>query len=396
MEEMSSKDRHQPQIAAHKLQWNIINGVERAAGHPVDIISSVAVSDYPAYPQILFRCSRFSHCQGANDVLLPFINIFLLKHITRLFSTLVLVLTWLWQNKRYAKKRILVYGMHSPHVLAAVVAIRLLGGKAVLIIPDLPAYADVGIRRGVVRRITKPLDICILSRLLQRMSGLVVLTKYMAEDFAPDLPVLVMEGAVSSEATLRTQPSVCNSMMSANPATRIVLYAGTLVKEYGVELLLDAFCLVPDPEYRLWLCGKGPMESRIRECANHDDRIEYWGFLHQDELSLLMQQATILAHPRLSNAEYVRYSFPSKLLEYMKTGRPVLSTALPGIPEEYYDYLYLLKDETPEGLAIALHELCTKPEDELSRFGERGREFVETEKNYMRQGQRIHEFIMAL
>ena len=32
----------------------------------------------------------------------------------------------------------------------------------------------------------------------------------------------------------------------------------------------------------------------------------------------------------------LRYSFPSKLFEYLQAGKPVISTRLPGIPADYF------------------------------------------------------------
>ena len=40
-------------------------------------------------------------------------------------------------------------------------------------------------------------------------------------------------------------------------------------------------------------------------------------------------------NPRSADAEYTKYSFPSKTIEYLATGVPVVMNRLPGIPEEY-------------------------------------------------------------
>jgi hypothetical protein len=79
----------------------------------------------------------------------------------------------------------------------------------------------------------------------------------------------------------------------------------------------------------------------------------------------------------------------------MMTGRPVISTMLPGIPCEYREYLFILQDETPFGLAKLLQEVCEKPLTELSEIGQRARSFVLREKNYLRQGKRMFRFIQS-
>jgi len=392
---VSSLDRNQPQIAAHKLQWNLVSGIEAASGLLVDLVSAVAVSDYPNCPRLLFGYTKFRHREGAHDVLMPYINIIILKHITRLLSALVLLSSWFLRNRTCRNKLVLVYGMHSPFVLATLITAQFFGGKVVVIIPDLPTYTDFGIRRGIVRRVTKPIDAYFQSKLIRKVTGLVVLTKYIAEDLAPHLPSVVMEGAISLSYTSGGADNG-DSALVPRSSEKVILYAGALVKEYGVDLLLNAFALISEENYRLWVCGKGIMERQVEEAAARDSRIKYWGFLWENDLVLRMQQATVLVHPRHSGSLFVRYSFPSKLLEYMRSGRPVVSTALSGIPEEYYDYLYVLSDESPQGLASLLREVCSKPPEELDRFGRRSKEFVEREKNHIRQGQRVYEFLKTL
>ena len=174
---------------------------------------------------------------------------------------------------------------------------------------------------------------------------------------------------------------------------KIITYAGGLFEEYGLKLLLDAFALIAGEEYRLWLFGKGEMGGEMKASALRDPRIIYWGMLPNQELLDLEARSTVLINPRLSNAAFTRYSFPSKLLQYMITGRPVVSTLLPGISREYHEYLFILQDETPLGLAKLLQEVCEKPQTELSDIGQRARRFVMREKNYLRQGERIFKFI---
>jgi len=50
----------------------------------------------------------------------------------------------------------------------------------------------------------------------------------------------------------------------------------------------------------------------------------------------------------------VRYSFPSKLIEYMASATPVLTTRLPGIPPEYEPYVYWIEDDSVEGIEHSL------------------------------------------
>ncbi|HUM89598.1 MAG TPA: glycosyltransferase, partial [Prolixibacteraceae bacterium] len=162
------------------------------------------------------------------------------------------------------------------------------------------------------------------------------------------------------------------------------------------DLLLKAFSLITDPNYRLWIFGGGPLESAVRVAVLQDKRIVYGGFLPNAEVMRYQRQATVLLNARPTDQLITRYTFPSKLREYMLSGRPVITTALPGIPKDYFDFVYTLSEETPEGLARLLRYVCAKPAFELAEFGSRAREFILQTRNWSIQGRSVYEFICKL
>jgi glycosyltransferase involved in cell wall biosynthesis len=393
LNKVAVRDRN-PQFAAHKLQWNIINGIEEYTGENIKIISAVPVSNFPDYPKIIFKWENWSHRVNSKDICIPFINIIIMKHITRFISALYCILSVFNKDEmKNRKKIILIYALHSPFLLAASVAKRLFGGKIAVVVPDMPEYMDLWGKRSLLRRYAKNIDGRLMKMLIMKMDGMILLTRYMAEDLlGGKIPSMVMEGAVSLDK-IREAEIMKSTMAVNNREEKIIMYGGALT---GIELLLDAFSRITGPEYRLWLCGRGEMEPVIRRATLSDPRIIYWGVVPDDEFLSKQLQSTVLVNVRSSRTPYIQYSFPSKLLEYMSVGRPVITTVLPGIPEEYHDYLYLLSDESPEALAGLLTDVCTKSRESLIAFGKRAQEFVRENKNNVRQGERIYRFLSSL
>ena len=105
------------------------------------------------------------------------------------------------------------------------------------------------------------------------------------------------------------------------------------------------------------------------------------------------QRASLLVNPRPSSPEYTKYSFPSKTMEYMASGTPVLMTKLPGMPKEYYPFIYTIDDETVEGVANALKAFFAIPASDRYRKGASAREFVLAKKSNIEQAKKIIEFI---
>ncbi len=392
-DEVTSTEKY-PQIQGTKLIWRIIRGIEESSGCCLDLLSAAYASDYPGNSRILFSYKRWKHCEKASDVIMPFINLLILKHVTRFVSALFLVLRWLIKYRNVENKHILIYAIHSPFMLAAILASLMFNVKITQIVPDLPEHMGNYEKAGFVRKISKKADIFLTKRLLRRMNGLVVLTKQIAEFVGdPKMPFIVMEGSVS----LDELPSHVESQeMTSSSQDFVIMYAGGLNADYGIQLLLDAFKLIHNERYKLWFCGKGEMESALRDIAKKDKRIVYWGFLPNKDILMLETKATVLINPRPSNKTFTKYSFPSKILEYMCSGRPVIATNLPGIPFEYHKYLYVLEDETPHGLAKFIEHISSKSPQELADFGRASQDFVRNEKNYVKQGKRIYDFITSL
>ena len=124
-----------------------------------------------------------------------------------------------------------------------------------------------------------------------------------------------------------------------------------------------------------------------------DPNISYGVMLLSSEIVEKEQQASLLVNPRPTGEAYVKYSFPSKTMEYMASGTPVLTTVLPGMPEEYYPYVYFIREESAEGICKALRQVFSQEEDERFRKGCAAREFVLESRNNVSQGRKILEML---
>ena len=168
---------------------------------------------------------------------------------------------------------------------------------------------------------------------------------------------------------------------------RAVLYAGGVSREYGLPQLVEGFLQADLPDAQLQIYGPGDYVKELQQME--DPRIVYGGMLLSSQIVEKEQQATLLVNPRPTDEEYVKYSFPSKTMEYMASGTPVLTTRLPGMPEEYYPFVYFIDEETSEGVCKALQRVLSQSEEELFEKGEMARSFVLNHRNNVMQAGRI-------
>ena len=87
------------------------------------------------------------------------------------------------------------------------------------------------------------------------------------------------------------------------------------------------------------------------------------------------------------------YCFPSKLFEYMKTGNPVLSFRIGGIPDEYFEHLIPVEKESVTAVKAAMLEAMKMPKESRLDFGKKAKDFIMTQKNTAKQTKLIYDLV---
>jgi glycosyltransferase involved in cell wall biosynthesis len=151
--------------------------------------------------------------------------------------------------------------------------------------------------------------------------------------------------------------------------------------------------MIPNSDYRLWICGEGNAKEKVLDSAKLDGRVIYYGQLPHKDIIRLQKTVTVLINPRTSEGEFSKYSFPSKTLEYMASGTPCILYKLEGIPFEYYEYCYIIEDESITGVKEKIIEVCTKNQIELDEFGKKAANFIFNYKNPSYQVKKIFDMI---
>ena len=173
------------------------------------------------------------------------------------------------------------------------------------------------------------------------------------------------------------------------------MYAGGLAADNNIPFLLECCKDISELD-EVWICGTGPDEEKVAELAVADSRIKYFGRLSNAEVLRLEEQAKILVNFRSPDVELTKYSFPSKILEYISAGSLVLSTRLIGIPEEYFSYIVTVDLKNKADIIGMISQLLTMPDDEYIGKCLKAQEFIMTKKNYLYQSKRIIAFVSQI
>ena len=174
---------------------------------------------------------------------------------------------------------------------------------------------------------------------------------------------------------------------------KVVIYAGSIQKLYGIQNLVEGFIKADIENAELQIFGDGDYREELESVAEKHPSVKYMGIKPNAEIVKAEQRAALLVNPRPVAPEYTKYSFPSKNMEYMASGTPVLTTELPGMPKEYYPYIFTIKNDNADGIATALKDVFALNVSARYLKGQSAREFVVREKSNVVQAKKILEFL---
>ena len=215
---------------------------------------------------------------------------------------------------------------------------------------------------------------------------------------------ILLTDAMASELGVERKPHITlegiaddtlASISSNNHRENIVMYAGGLHADNNINLLINACINNPDVK-ELWICGSGPQETEIKDIADKNPKITYWGNLAHSKVLELETKVKLLVNLRNPTNKLTKYSFPSKLMEYLMSGAFVISTRLEGIPQEYFNYLFEISNLDIKSLQSTISQIITLPDSILVEKAKKARDFLLTQKTSKVQCEKIVNFIINL
>mgnify|MGYP002522465227 FL=1 len=268
--------------------------------------------------------------------------------------------------------------------MGALLASKVNGLQSIAVVTDIYGMMVGSSKTSLLSTLAAKLN----SKYISLFDKYVLLTEQMNEVVNPKgRPHIVME-ALCDSALLQESHS---HIPKSHPRT--VIYAGGIYEKYGLKMLAEGFMKANVPDAKLIYFGEGSYIEEYKILCEKHPNLEYCGVVSNEEILHEEQMATLLVNPRFTTEEFTKYSFPSKNMEYMASGTPLLTTKLPGMPKEYYPYVFLFEEETIDGYADAISEALAHSESELFKLGDSAKRFVLQHKNNIEQGRRISEFI---
>jgi glycosyltransferase involved in cell wall biosynthesis len=144
-----------------------------------------------------------------------------------------------------------------------------------------------------------------------------------------------------------------------NDGLPVVLYAGHLFREKGIDTLVEAARRLRG-QVVVKIAGGMPhhvAEWRGRVASAGPDNVEFLGHLPPDRIPSLQKGADVLVLPNSArHAHSARYTSPMKLFEYMAAERPIVASDVPAIREvlRHDRNAWLVAPDDPGALAAGI------------------------------------------
>lgn len=209
------------------------------------------------------------------------------------------------------------------------------GVKVVGMLTDNPANIS-DVKRSYVRRIISNAS---------KLDGYLSLTDGLVKVFnKKNKPSYVFEGLVDEQIAGKE-----------DPIDNYYFFAGSLYERYGVKNLIDAFKESPLVD-KLLIAGNGPLHRNLFELEKKDSRILYLSQLPKEKIYSYEKRAIANINPRPLNSKLDNESVPSKLIEYLASGRPTISTKHPKLYEMFRNEVFWIEDSSKDGIKKALED----------------------------------------
>lgn len=338
----------------------LLNAFKRVSRR-VELVSFAPVQNFPKYPSVLFRTQEFS-LDGVPGLSLGFINLLGFKHVSR----------WLNLNLQARKRleslkpeNVVVHGVHTPLMRFALAFGRGGATRTILVLTDAPTQVRA---RNPFKRFLYGLNAASVKHLAERFDFIIALTEDLARDWAPRVPFVVVPGwAPEGTAAGQLQGA---AIRKADDERIIIAYAGGLSHDYGISDLVHAFEQIEDERLRLHVYGAGTLADWVEARASADPRIQFQGLVDRDVLLDKLRNVDLLVNPRRLDFHGIRWSFPSKLMEYVSLGVPTMTTPMPTLTETFRQHVLVTNSDGVGAIQEGIVKFCEMSNDDRRSFGE--------------------------
>lgn len=228
-----------------------------------------------------------------------------------------------------------------------------------------------------------------------RSDGLSTATEGLLSYFVKRPPASeVIPNGVSEQLLTTLEPLTHKRVLKESKVN--VLYAGLIGYTQQLSTYIQTAKLLPSTCFTL--AGDGPEKTSLEELAKSQQvaNVKFTGHLSFESLVREYANADVL-FAQLGGDPIYRWAQPSKLWEYMATGKPVIYAGEGEVVDiiQQHNLALIVAPENPQALAEAIQYLIAHP-NEARQLGENGRHFVEQQRHRVKILERLEALLQRV
>ena len=224
-----------------------------------------------------------------------------------------------------------------------------------------------------------------LIKLGQSLDGYICLTSAISSLYNKNnKPVLLIDG-VSEEYEATSKPMI---------EGQYIYFGGSLMEEYGVYSLIEAYKCINPRDIKLVLCGHHVNVDKLISSIKDNKNIIYLGPVSYEDNLNLIKNSLLSINPRPINPKIDEYSIPSKTLECISLG--VLNVTVNNLllKEHYDDCIIWAKSSNKEDLVDAINKALSLSKEDKETLIKKAKEKVMERTSLEIIGKQIHDLFI--
>ncbi|WP_144924304.1 glycosyltransferase [Halorubrum salsamenti] len=172
----------------------------------------------------------------------------------------------------------------------------------------------------------------------------------------------------------------------------VVMYAGKFDRLRGVHTYINMIEEYRGEKCEFWISGWGPEEeiNKIEKEINliNNDDVTFFGQLPFSEYKRCCVQADVLINPQDPDNLLSKYTFPSKILDFLSSETIIITTDMADLKSEMSDVL-IIDGKSPESLSKTLDHALKMDENSINRQKNNGQQWIRDHCDHKKIGQDI-------
>lgn len=330
--------------AAGQLKMEGICKVIDKAGYEVDIISPIGI--FNNLSRTLIKSKLYSFQNGKSCIFVPLtlnVKSKILRYIFLTLSTCFLAMRISSKNQYLC----CIFYNYTPVTLIPSICLKIVK-KTPIVLEIEDDYSNFQ-----YNRLIKYFNIIFIKLTQDFLDGIISVNSLLLNRFKKIENVVIVRGIFNQIFKNKDNTTGVNTKITNKPKA---IFSGSLNEIRGIDILLKALEFI-NYELEILITGKGDLKEEDLRTKNNNVNIKYLGFIPYEEYLRLLNDADIGISCYKVNTPMKDSIFPSKIIEYMASGKIIITSKVADIEIMGKDLFIFYDNDSPLSLAKAINKV---------------------------------------